>query len=332
MAKFVLTVQPREFIRTEGEASFSFLWCIGLQTLFHNRAVMLTGKGGVGRTTVAAAIARAGADQGLSVLIAEVGEPDVDHSPLGALFGHPTLPKEPVQLEENIFGVMIWARMGHERFLRRVLPIPALVKAALRSGALRRMLDAAPSLNELGVFYHMLSLAREQQGAHPRFDLMVIDLPATGHALGMASLPENILSIIPSGPIHRAMREGMDIFFNPEQAAMYVVTLPEALPITECVELLEGLKETEIPIGGVIVNKVFKDSFSDEERARLRPMMENNEVFGATRYLGITKVKEALNGLKDLVKVPTIQLSEQPVEGMELVDRMAAELAARVQS
>jgi anion-transporting ArsA/GET3 family ATPase len=257
-----------------------------------------------------------------------VGEPDLDHSPLGALFGHPTLPKEPTELEENIYGVMIWARMGHERFLRSVLPIPALVKAALRSGALRRMLDAAPSLNELGVFYHMLSLAREQQGDRPRFDLIVIDLPATGHALGMATLPENILSIIPSGPIHRAMHEGMDIYFNPEKSAMYVVTLPEALPVTECVELLEGLKETEMPIGGVIVNKVFTDTFSEAERASLQPMMENNQVFGTTRYLGITKVKDALTSLQELVAVPTIQLSEHPIEGMELVERMAAELSA----
>jgi len=150
--------------------------------IFSKRAILLTGKGGVGRTTVAAALAIAAAKQGKRVLVAEVGEPDLDHSPLAAIFGQKTLPKEPIALAEGISGVMIWSRMGHERFLKRVVPVPTLVRAALRSGALRKMLDAAPSLKELGVFYHMLSLVRENPKTGERdYDLFIVDLPATGH-------------------------------------------------------------------------------------------------------------------------------------------------------
>ena len=285
---------------------------------------MLTGKGGVGRTSVAAAMALAAAKQGKKVLIAEVGEPDVDFSPLGAIFGRNTLPKEPVSLAPGVSGVMVWSRMGHERFLRMVLPIPALVKAALRSGALRRMLDAAPSLNELGVFYHMLSLVRPNANTgQVDFDLFIIDLPATGHALGMAHLPENILSIIPSGPIHRAMKEGMSVFFNEAESAMYIVTLPELLPVTECVELLDGLESTEMPIGGVIVNKVHLDTFSEEERAALAPIFAQRRLFGETRFLGLGKVEEALNLLQERVNARILRVPESVGEGRVLAEKMA---------
>jgi anion-transporting ArsA/GET3 family ATPase len=289
------------------------------EAIFSKRAILLTGKGGVGRTTVAAALALAAAKRGKRVLIAEVGEPDVDHSPLGAVFGRNTLPKEPVELLPGISGVMVWSRMGHERFLRMVLPIPALVRAALRSGALRRMLDAAPSLNELGVFYHMHSLVRENASTgEADFDLFIVDLPATGHALGMAHLPENILSIIPSGPIHRAMKDGMEVFFNKDVSAMYIVTLPEALPVTECVELLEGLESTEMPIGGVIVNKVHPDDFSEEERHDLACVFEGRQVFGETRFLGLSKVESALKTLEARVKLPILRLPEAVGEGLPL--------------
>ena len=272
----------------------------------------------MGRTTLTAALALAAARQGKRVLIAEIGEPDVDYSPLGAIFGSETLPQEPVELAPGIQGVMIWSRKGHERFLRMVLPIPALVRAGLRSRALRRMLDAAPSLNELGVFYHMLSLVREEvREGEPLYDLFILDLPATGHALGLASLPENILKIIPSGPIHRAMEEGYRLFFNPELSSMYVVTLPEMLPVTECLELIEGLRETEMPVGGVFVNKVLVDGFTVDERLALAPMLQENDVFGATRLLGIEKVDVALEQLRAQSDVPRFHVPERSGEGIE---------------
>ena len=294
------------------------------EAIFSKRAILLTGKGGVGRTTIAAALALAAARRGLRVLIAEVGEPDVDFSPLGAIFGHQTLPKQPTVLAPGVSGVMVWSRMGHERFLRMVLPIPALVRAALRSGALRRMLDAAPSLNELGVFYHMLSLVRENPDTGKAdYDLFIVDLPATGHALGMAHLPENILSIIPSGPIHRAMTEGMSVFFNPELSAMFVVTLPETLPVTECVELLEGLESTDMPIGGVLVNKVHADDFTADEREALSPLFEGRALFGETRFLGLSKVDEALQTLESAVDVPIVRLPEAVGNEMQIAESLS---------
>lgn len=288
--------------------------------LFDKRAVLVTGKGGVGRTTVTAALAMAAARSGKRVLIAEMGEPDEDLAALGRLFGRQTLPADPVPLARNVDGVMLWSRKGHERFLSMVLPVAALVRAALRSKALRRMLDAAPSLNELGVFYHMLTLAREERpGGGPAWDVMIVDLPATGHALGLATLPDRILQIIPSGPISRAIHEGKEIFFNARTSNMVVVTLPEKLPVTECLELIEGVQETDMPVGGVIVNKVVGDDFTEEEREALEPLVRERALFGATRFLGIGMVEASLRELEEKAGVPVWRVPELPLEGPGLI-------------
>lgn len=291
-----------------------------MKELFEKRALLITGKGGVGRTTATAALAMAAARSGKRVLIAEMGEPEEDLAALGRLFGRKTLSADPVPLARNIDGVMLWSRKGHERFISVVLPIAALVRAALRSSALRRMLDAAPSLNELGVFYHMLTLARaESPSGGPAWDLIIIDLPATGHALGLATLPDRVLQILPNGPIARAIHEGKDVFFDPEDSAMLVVTLPETLPVTECLELLEGLRETDMPIGGVIVNKVVGDEFTEAERDVLDPLVNDHDLFGATRFLGIGMVERSLRHLRESTGTPIWRLPELSTEGPGLI-------------
>lgn len=295
-----------------------------MKDLFNLRAVLVSGKGGVGRSSVTAGLAMAAAREGKRVLIAEIGEPDEDLAALGRLFGRKTLPADPVPLARNVDGVMLWSRKGHERFLRMVLPVAAVVRAALRSKALRRLLDAAPSLNELGVFYHMLTLVRDEVSAgKPRWDLMIIDLPATGHALGMATLPDRILQIAPTGPIARTMNEGKEFFFNADKSAMVVVTLPETLPVTECLELIEGVQDTELPVAGVIVNKVVGDDFTEEERVAIEPMVREHDVFGATRFLGIGMVAESLGRLQTEAGLPVWRIPEVPLDGASLLYGMA---------
>jgi arsenite/tail-anchored protein-transporting ATPase len=291
-----------------------------VQELFAKRALLVTGKGGVGRTTLTAALAMAAARSGKRVLIAEMGEPEEDLAALGRLFGRQTLPADPVPLARNVDGVMLWSRKGHERFLSLVLPVAALVRAALRSKGLRRMFDAAPSLNELGVFYHMLTLARERRpGGGPAWDLMIVDLPATGHALGLATLPDRVLQLLPTGPIARAIHEGKDVFFDERLSAMIVATLPEQLPVTECLELLEGLRETDMPIGGVIVNKVVGDDFTADERDALAPVVARRPVFGATRFLGIGRMAESVAQLQAEAQAPVWRVPELPLEGAGLI-------------
>ena len=118
-------------------------------------------------------------------------------------------------------------------------------------------------------------------------------MPASGHALGLTGLPERLLSLMPTGPIARALKEGLPWFTEPDKCGAYVVTLPETLPVTEALELVEGLEKTDTPVGGVIVNRVLNDPFTDAERALLDPVLEGKDIYGKGRYEAVAEAEEA---------------------------------------
>lgn len=294
--------------------------------IFDKRVALITGKGGVGRTTVAAAVARAAARRGLRVLLVEIGESDGDWTPLARLYGRETLPTEPAPLEPGVLGCVLSARAGHEGFFRRVLPLPALANAALKSGALRRLLDTAPSFREMGVLYRFFELLEQRlpSGA-PRHELAVVDMPASGHTLGLTGLRERMLTLLPKGPIADVLHEGRRYFVDPEVTGAWIVTLPEILPITECLELADGLAEHGTPIGGVLVNRVLADPFTPAERAALAPWADQ-PWYGMESYRQAPRTARALELLRQRTDLPIEAIREIPEQGTRLVDAIAASL------
>ena len=295
--------------------------------LIDKRIVLVTGKGGVGRTSITAALARIAADAGRRVLVTEIGEPGGDYSPLARLYGRDTLPAKPEQLEPGVCGSLLWSKAGHTRFLESVLPVPALVKAGMRSKALGRLLDAAPSFQEMGVFYHLLTLLKKQRpdGEHEH-ELVILDMPATGHTLALTGLPSILLKILPTGPIADLLRQGQAMLNNPATGAACVVTLPETLPVSECLELLDGLRATRMPVGVVLVNRVINDPFTAEERAWLGPILASRPVVGAARFHSAAETERSLERLRRHARVPVCTLPEFPFAGADLIRRLSAAL------
>ncbi len=276
----------------------------------NRRVVLVTGKGGVGRTTVACALARAAARRGRRVLLTEVGDPEGGFSACGRHFGRETVTENPEPLGDGVDGCHLWARTGHEAFLAETLPGGRLVGAALRSKALQKFLVAAPSFFEMGVFYHLLTLLRAKRpDGSPRHEVVVIDMPATGHTLALTGLPDILLRLIPGGPIAAALREGQSYMNDPSKAEAWVVTLPEQLPITESIELLSGLRETRVAVGGFFLNRYPADPFTAEERAALAGLFEKHHVHGETAFRR-AEVAHAQRGRLDEVGLPVVELPE----------------------
>ncbi|MEZ4315969.1 MAG: ArsA-related P-loop ATPase [Myxococcota bacterium] len=294
--------------------------------LFERRVALITGKGGVGRTTVTAAIAVAAAKRGKRVLVTELGEPDGDYTPLARIFGRDTLPADPEHLAPGIDGCVLWPRRGHEAFFRTVIPVGAVVTAAMNSGALRKLLDTAPSFREMGIFYHIFTLLEEQVSpGKPRYDVVIVDMPASGHTLGLTGLPERLLALMPTGPIAEAMHKGRPYFTRPDLCGAWVVTLPEVLPITESLELIEGLEGHDTPVAGILVNRVVEDPFTAEERAALEPVL-TPEHYGYERFVGVVQATAALADLRHRTQTTTVEIPEYPLGSMELIDAMADHL------
>ncbi|HSO37835.1 MAG TPA: ArsA-related P-loop ATPase, partial [Labilithrix sp.] len=173
-----------------------------MKSLLPLRAVLVTGKGGVGKTTLTASLARYAAGQGKRVLCAEmVGDPTAS-SALADALGIDTIDIEPVTVAPNLKAVLLAPHLGHTRFLRDVLSMKILADAAMRSAAIRRFLAAAPTFPEMGVLYRLLDFVRaKRRDGSDEHEMIIVDLPATGHALALAQIPASLLRVIPTGPI-----------------------------------------------------------------------------------------------------------------------------------
>lgn len=297
-----------------------------MKRLLPLRAVLVTGKGGVGKTTVTASLARFAASRGKRVLCAEMAGDPAASSALADALGVDHLDVEPVTVSENIKAVLLAPHLGHTKFLRDVLPMKLLADAAMRSAAIRRFLAAAPTFPEMGVLYRLLDLVRmKRKDGSDEHELIIVDLPATGHALALAQIPASLLRIIPSGPIAAAVREGLDLLTDKQRTGAIVVTLPETLPVSEALELVKGITQHDIPLAQVMVNRVPFDPFSEEEREAVRAMLSGRgPTLGERTMERIDRARVSLARLQREVTVPIIALQDVWLDGPRLAEEMAS--------
>ncbi|MCA2979598.1 MAG: arsenic transporter [Myxococcaceae bacterium] len=287
-----------------------------MDELVNKRVVLITGKGGVGRSVMTAALAKVAAGRGRRVLVTEIAEEGDDYSPLARHWGRERLPRLPEPLELNVQGCALLARTGQELFLKSVLRSATLARAAISSDALRRLLSAGPSFREMGVFFQLLTALRDQTGGGPTHQLILIDMPATGHTLSLTGLPELLLRLVPGGPIAAALKEGQRYLNDPALAAAWVVTLPETLPVSECLELIDGLGKTKMPVGGVVVNRMPADPFTAAEREALTPLVEQYAWLGRELFRKPLVAHRELARLRSHTRLPVFVTPELPHDGL----------------
>ncbi len=299
---------------------------MSLLDLVQRRCIIVTGKGGVGKTTTTAALGRAFSQQGKRVLVAEIVPDAETPSALYEALGGVKPTEEPQLHSENLWVALLTPTMGHLRFLQDALPIKILADTAMRSQGLKKFLSAAPGFSDMGVMYRMLDLLkRHHPNGQPMFDVCIIDSPATGHALALAQIPEFLTRAIPGGPIYRAALEGVTTLTDPKMTGCVIVTLPETLPVTEALELEKGLGKHKLAVTAIVVNRVPLDPFSTEERDALTPVLPAN-VFGAREMKRIERARAAIALLKDKRPQGSVLLHEVDGTGVEPAKNLVAQL------
>jgi anion-transporting ArsA/GET3 family ATPase len=217
--------------------------------------VIVAGKGGVGKTTVTAALARLAAAEGLDALIVEVE----GKSGLPALFDRPQL-----SYAESI----LWPRRGGEGEVRgrTLTPDDALLeylddhgmrrvsKRLVSSGALDVVATAAPGIKDILILGKVKQL--EANGAA---DLILLDAPAAGHAITFLLAARALLDTVQVGPINTQAREVLELLTDPARAQVVLVTLPEETPVNELVETAFHLEDrVGVSLGPVVVNGLYE--------------------------------------------------------------------------
>lgn len=228
------------------------------------RLVVVTGKGGVGKSTVAAALGLAAARRGRRVIVVEVAaRSDVRRALTGARPGAVYVER---RLAERLDHMSIDPRHALQEYVRRQLPRPAA--ALLMAGGVFELLAAAtPGLAELLTIGKVWELAEPDTPTHRRrHDVVVLDAPATGHGLALLSAPATLASATRTGPITSQSRR-IDAFIrDPGRTAVVAVATAEEMAVAETLHLRDQLRRTlAIDLDRVVVNAVLPDRFSAAE-------------------------------------------------------------------
>jgi anion-transporting ArsA/GET3 family ATPase len=243
-----------------------------VSSLLDRRLIVVTGKGGVGKTTVAAALGLLAARAGKRTVICEVAEQER----LSDLFGVDAAGHEERELAPNLHSVSVDPELAKEEWLRYQLKSSTLAGVLGGSSVFRYLSAAAPGLSELVTIGKVWDLAQlERRTGGSVFDLAIVDAPATGHGIAMLRAPSTYASVARVGPIRRQALQ-IDAFLrDPERTAVVVVGLPEEMPVNETLDLERRLAdEMEMSIDRAVVNAVYPDRFTREDAKRLRAAAE----------------------------------------------------------
>ncbi|MCU1357357.1 MAG: hypothetical protein JWM89_2775 [Acidimicrobiales bacterium] len=221
-----------------------------------SRLVIVAGKGGVGKTTVTAALARAAAEHGLSSLIIEVE----GKSGLASMYGSPAFSYEEVTLAEADEGA------GRAAVRARTLtPDDALIeylessgmsrisRRLMSSGALDMVSTAVPGIRDLLVLGKIKQMERAGLA-----DLLILDAPAAGHAISFLQSASGLADAVRLGPINSQARDVLELLGDPKRCQVVLVTLPEETPVNELVETAYQLEDrVGVSLGPVVVNGCY---------------------------------------------------------------------------
>jgi len=284
--------------------------------LLSHKLLFVTGKGGVGKTTVAAAIALLGSEQGHRTLVCEV-EPKGD---LARAYECGPTPFSGRHVSDNLVAMS----MDTEASLREYLRVVARVPTVGRIGPVARAFDfvatAAPGIREILTVGKLCFEVREGH-----YDLVVVDASSTGSVVGQLAAPSGINELIRVGLVRSQTDWILEILADPLQTGAVLVTTPEEMPVTEAVDLAGRLaKETPVHLACVVANRVLPELFGRSEEQIFNELSRPARLDLLARELGSTRelVEDVLAAARLAVTVRR--------DGVAHLERLRAEIAPEV--
>lgn len=226
-------------------------------SIFDRRLILVVGKGGVGRSTVAAAIAGHCAQLGKQTLLFETNANDR----IGSYFDQPAIGPAMSQLGPKLFGVNTTAGAALAEYGLMVLKFKSVYEMVFENRVTKAFLRAVPGLDDYALLGKAWFHTAEQKRGKPVWDTVVFDMPASGHSMSMLRIPSVILDTVPEGPLTRDARTIKELLADPARTGCVLVTLAEEMPVNEAVELEAKLVALGIVPQHVVCNQVYPNHF-----------------------------------------------------------------------
>ena len=236
-----------------------------LEQLLDKRLVFVTGKGGVGKSTVTAGLACALSRAGRRTLVLETDT----FSAMEDLFDYSSPGLEPVKINDNLHASNLSSEECFIATLRRFVPSERIARAVIKNRIARVFFKAAPSVNEVTILDQVrVFFEKTDDDGQPFYDHILVDLPASGHAVSFLNVPETMHGMMRGiGPIAKMSRQVADLISDPDTTALIAVCLPEEMPVNETIELAKNVETTlGRPLDLAIANMVHRPPLDEEER------------------------------------------------------------------
>ncbi len=226
--------------------------------LLDKRLVLILGKGGVGRSTVAAATASACAAKGRRTLLFQSTSQDR----IGNIFSQPAIGTAIQPLAENLFAVNTTPKAALKEYGMMVLRFQSIYKLVFENRISKHFLHAVPGVQDYSIIGKAWYHTTETKNDKPVWDTVVFDMPASGHSLSMLRIAWTIIQTIPRSPLTKSANSMVDLLRDPQKTSIMLVTLAEEMAAREALDLHQGLnKHLDLAIHHLFINQVYPDYF-----------------------------------------------------------------------
>ena len=295
----------------------------------------MTGKGGVGKTTVSVALGLRAAAAGKRTIVCEVASQEN----ASRIFDHTEVGFHEVEMEENLWSISIDPDESMREYVLLQLKVRAMRDMLFRSRIFNYLAAATPGLKELvtiGKIWELAQLDRKVKSGR-KYDLVIVDAPATGHGIGFLQTPRTFAAIARVGPIHSQAKQLDSLITDHEHTGTAIVALPEEMPVNETAALERDLRaEVGVSVDRIYMNGLYPERFSRDEVGRLAALAggENGAVRAAARAAvsehGRARSQRAqLARLRRRVETPvkTLPFLFEPELGVEAAQTLSRRLS-----
>jgi anion-transporting ArsA/GET3 family ATPase len=289
----------------------------------------MTGKGGVGKTTLTAALGFYSSDREEDTLLVETH--GLNH--LGELLGVGKVGYRPKKIAPHLWLCQLDPEMTLEDYLLQQIKVQLIYNAVFKNKYVRHFLDAAPGLVELLTIGKIWALTQPKGvlGNLQTFHRVIVDAPSTGHGLSLLTVPEVVARAVRVGPLKTKSQQILDALRDPNYTMVWLASLPEELPVTETVEMAAKLTEqVKVHLGPILVNALWPELLSESGEKELGKIknLPLVETYKKRRTLSRYYLNKLQNRLpqKQLVELPLIYETTRPLEIAKVLAKKMKEL------